>query len=717
MSRASRKALQSMTVAVATCLLVAGVAVPQTDAGVLADVASRGQIELVAQTFDVAANGIITIDLRLPAATIDSGAQLVVTAHRPIERRSQVTEAVDGVLTRTADSVDLELSELPRLPNGVLRAFVPVERSTRTGAALQLARPGLYPLVIEVTRRGDVTAELISFVHRLPDADEEDEQPINLAFIMSAQRPVRIEPNALDAALIDEGTIDEMSRLVDSLEASRVPVAVSISPAVAAALPDSTSGTADLAERLAAVLPAHRVLPATLWPLSPSSAATAGISSLYGRWLRDGEDALGDVADGPPNRNVLLAGEALTAGGGALLRDLGARTVILPVDLYDELPGSLSLYTDSTQLVQLGVDDNTTIDALVVDRTLSSRLAATTTQPLLAAIEIVADIVAAREEIALNGGAPSRHGLLLAAPDVGIIPAALLEPLSALLEQTPAVTMVTVDELSTTIDRLLIDGTEVVIPLVETSTSADNASSGAALASRLSQAAAIALDTATTGSMLADDDPRLDEWQRRIDLLPTPAISDDGVAALVGGISAELAAIRSSVVLPEGFSFTLTGRSTEIPVKLYNRASAPLRVVVRLSSTKLLFPDAPTEVELAPGQYTDILVPVEARTNGRFPVTLEVVTPVGGVPLGDPVTLSAGVNALRGLGPLVTGALLLIVLSWWGRHVRQLRRRRFALAHPSARAVAAVDAVSPSAGTEAAAGASSVVEADGSDQR
>lgn len=716
MNRSRRSAVRSAAATAAASLVVAGAVAPQTGAGALPDVASRGQITLVAQTFDVAANGIITIDLRLPAEVVASGAQLVVTAHRPVERRSQVAEAVDGVLTRTADSVDLDLAELPQLPGGTLRAFVPVERSTRTGAALQLARPGLYPVVIEVARRGDVTAELITFVHRLPDADEEDEQPINLAFIMSAQRPVRIEPSALGAAFIDEGTVDEMLRLVDSLEASRVPVAVSISPAVAAALPDG-SGTADLAERLASVLPAHRVLPATLWPLSPSSAATAGISSLYGRWLRDGEDALAAVAGEPPSRNVLLADEVLTAGGGALLRDLGARTVVLPVDLYDELPGSLSLYTDSTQLVQLGVDDDTTVDALVVDRSLSSRLAATTTQPLLAAIEIVADIVAAREEIDLNGGAPARHGLLLAAPDVGIIPAELLEPLSTLLEQTPAVTMVTVDELSTTIDRLLIDGTEVVIPLVDTSPSAGSAASGAALSARLSQAAAIALDTTTTGSMLADDDPRIDEWQQHIELLPTPAISDDDAAALVGGIATELADIRTSVVLPDGFSFTLTGRSTEIPVKLYNTAATPLRVVVRLSSTKLLFPDAPTEVELAPGQYTDILVPVEARTNGRFPVTLEVVTPVGGVPLGDPVTLSAGVNALRGLGPLVTGALLLIVLSWWGRHVRQLRRRRFALAHPSARAVAAIDAVCPAAGTEAAAEVAPVVEADGSDQR
>ena len=43
-------------------------------------------------------------------------------------------------------------------------------------------------------------------------------------------------------------------------------------------------------------------------------------------------------------------------------------------------------------------------------------------------------------------------------------------------------------------------------------------------------------------------------------------------------------------------------------------------------------------------------------------------------------TLTASVNALTGLGNLVTGAFLLLVLTWWVRHVRLTRRSRAAAA-------------------------------------
>ena len=44
------------------------------------------------------------------------------------------------------------------------------------------------------------------------------------------------------------------------------------------------------------------------------------------------------------------------------------------------------------------------------------------------------------------------------------------------------------------------------------------------------------------------------------------------------------------------------------------------------------------------------------------------------VPSLLPLTLS--VNALSGLGNLVTGAFALVLLTWWMRHVRQNRRTR-----------------------------------------
>ena len=63
-------------------------------------------------------------------------------------------------------------------------------------------------------------------------------------------------------------------------------------------------------------------------------------------------------------------------------------------------------------------------------------------------------------------------------------------------------------------------------------------------------------------------------------------------------------------------------------------------------------------------------------------------TPLGDVRLGTPIPLTANVRGLSGLGNLVTGAALLVLLSWWFRHLQRNRRRRQSAKasdrHPSA---------------------------------
>lgn len=634
-------------------------------------------LTLLDQNFDVAADGVLALELQLsPDALADPTAHLVVTAHRPVDTRTEVAEAIAGDLTRSADSIDLDVVEQPRIGIDTIRVAIPVERSTRTPTALQLSRPGLYPVVVELRRERDVTAELLTFAHRLPDADEPDEQPLLVAVAMSTQRPVLYDEVA-DTAVLDDNSLAELGRLAASLEVSAVPVAVGISPVIAAAL--AASGDADdaeLATRLSAALASHEVLAAPHWPLDASAAASAGVDTLYRDWLREGEDALATFTDTTPSRAIGIADAPLSAGGGALLREVGGRLLVVPVAEYDAIPDSIGGYTDSTQLVQLAVDPNTTIDAAVVDRLTDDLLLRPTSTPLLAAIHIAADLAAAREEIEDGGGLPSRHGLVLATPDIGVIPADLFGPLSAILASTPTLRPVTLEELSLRVDRLLIDGTEVVIELPD--------SVATTITPRTDLGTALALESISTSSMLPADDPRNVRWQRLIELLPSSALNDGQAESIAADLRSEFADVRGAVELPESFSFTLTGRQTDVPVKLFNGSDGPLTVVVRLTSTKLLFPSGDITVTLPSGEYTDVLVPIEARSNGKFPVTLEVLTPIGESRLSTPVPLAARVNALSGLANLLTGTLLLVLITWWVRHVRRQRRIRFGERHPSA---------------------------------
>ncbi|MEZ5271684.1 MAG: DUF6049 family protein [Ilumatobacteraceae bacterium] len=240
------------------------------------------------------------------------------------------------------------------------------------------------------------------------------------------------------------------------------------------------------------------------------------------------------------------------------------------------------------------------------------------------------------------------------------------------------------DDLGVRTDQLLYDGQEVVVGLPE-AVPGD-------LLTRTALAGALREEAAATASMLPDGDPRPNGWTRLIDLIPTEALGDDQVTTIAAKLRAEYSAIRGAVVPPDGFSFSLTGRRSEIPLKIQNTGDTTLTVVIRMSSSKLLVPEGDQVVELLPGEYTEVRVPIEARSNGKFPVTLEVLTPVGNVRLGPPVPLTARVTALAGLGNLITFAALLMVATWWVRHVRQNRRKRSADTaferHPASRAPA-----------------------------
>ncbi|MGH9135083.1 MAG: hypothetical protein ACRDZZ_14185, partial [Ilumatobacteraceae bacterium] len=64
-----------------------------------------------------------------------------------------------------------------------------------------------------------------------------------------------------------------------------------------------------------------------------------------------------------------------------------------------------------------------------------------------------------------------------------------------------------------------------------------------------------------------------------------------------------------------------------------------------------------------------------ARSNGTSEVLVELHTPSGSA-IGEPIALTARVNALRGLGQLLTGAALLVLVTWWFSHFRRTRRER-----------------------------------------
>ena len=184
----------------------------------------------------------------------------------------------------------------------------------------------------------------------------------------------------------------------------------------------------------------------------------------------------------------------------------------------------------------------------------------------------------------------------------------------------------------------------------------------------------------TVASMLPVDDPRPSDWIRRLDSFVSTAFDEEMVDAELDELLIEAQTLRDGVVAPEPFTFTLTGREGAIDIRVGNELDEPLNVLLRLTSPRLEFPDGNVAVTLLPNDVTVVNVPVVARSNGTSPVTVEVLTPSED-PLTEPVTLTSRVNALTGLGQVLTAALFLMLLTWWFSHWRA-RRRKNALAEP-----------------------------------
>jgi hypothetical protein len=183
------------------------------------------------------------------------------------------------------------------------------------------------------------------------------------------------------------------------------------------------------------------------------------------------------------------------------------------------------------------------------------------------------------------------------------------------------------------------------------------------------------LQAADVASMLPTTDDRPTTWNTTMRTALSTGLTTDEATRMIEAIDADLTQIRDQVEPPEPFPFTIGGTSTDIPLRIGNNGATPLRIRVHAESDKLRFPDGDVLRELAPNQVTIVDIPVEARSNGVFPVEIELLTPAGNA-LAGPVVLTARVSTLTGLGRVFTVGALLVLATWWFSYFRRRRSTR-----------------------------------------
>ncbi len=672
-----------------------------------ATAAEPEQLTLVSQALDLAVGAAfdVVVDVADDVDLVATDTTVVITAYERITTRTDLHRAIDGILGRAVDTVDLIPADIPRNEAGQLLISVPTETNTRTNAPLQLPREGVYPVTIEVRssdteatataagRDTDPDAGLITFVRRLADPTSESEATqqsggaLQVAFAVSVISPVRLDT---DLRLIeDPAATVEIEQLREAAAASPLPLTVE--------LPPKWLDLLDNPERaaLAEALRDDEVLASTSLPIDPSVVMQAGQPDLATQWLRNGEDVLRDVLGVSASRSIHFVDEPLSKSGAALLRELGVRMLVMTREQYDQLPDRLP-DLDFPQMTGVRIGDNALVDMALPQPALSALIDSPVGGPAHTAILAAAELVTLRTELLAVGFEPERSGVVVAKSDLGVPDPTTLAAITTLISTTQGLRGVTLDEFSVRTDRMLFDGREIVAGLPD--------SVDAAITDRLAVASALTDEALQAASMLPEGGGDLTGWLDATAVLPSSAVSDADVTAITDDLRAQYATIRNSVGASVPSTFTLTGREAELKLRMRNDSDRPLTVLLKLESPKLTFPDGP-QLFVIPVGGDEATVRVTALTNGTFGLTLRVVTPYGNSELGEPIPLEAKVNALSGLGKLATGVLIALVLLWWARNWRSTLRKRRAMPSLERHPVSAPASTSASAPASAPAGA------------
>ncbi len=692
--------------------LAAGLGLLATPAGATSKaVASKlvvSNLVVVSQDIELAVDDVIDIVVQLPAefdATTlgtDGSTDMRVAAYSAVSAdalgsaRQAVRETRQSARPggRVEDFLDLSLDlattspAIERIGTDQLKLSVPTESASSTPDALQLPREGLYPIVVDLRIDSVVRAEVITFVHRRAD-DPATVTPLAVSFLVGQTTPPTV--GADGTPTLSEAEADDLAQLAATLEAmdaaplavglpagATPPRAVRLEPATLTALQASDPA---LFARLVPLLQRSEILSAPQLPLDLAGTVTAGRSEVYTDWLREGEDSVAALTGVLPVRSLLFADGELSDGAVALARDLNTRAIVMPAELYESTEGQIGGYANIDQLQTIELVEGGTVPAIRLDPELSSRLASIATPTLQDAVDLVAEILAFREDIETRGSAIARGGLLLARPDGGAIDPELTSWLLQLLVQVEGVRLVAPSELSTIMDDQLVDGSPK--PLTLPTTTSENPTA------RFDLVDAVGAEAFAMADLLPSGDPSVAAWSTVLDAMPSTAVSEATAASMVDALRAEFAVYRDGV-RSSPFPFTLTGRSADVPVQVENTTDTDLTVRLHLTGAKFRFGDDPVVTIPAQSQL-DVTIHVESLSNGKSQVILRFYTPNTDTQIGDDVILTANVRALTGLGQLITGAGLLVLATWWVRHWRVARRRRRTDAvsprHPSGRAL------------------------------
>lgn len=560
------------------------------------------------------------------------------------------------------DTLDFSLNNLRKRADQQIEISASTTDLKADTQRIEFGNPGIYPVRIEVLINNVVQADVTSFVNRASTIKNTDPMPVNVVVVLDSSNTLQLD----GSHIVDDQTREKFSKLIALLESDGPLISVQISGQAIDGLSKSkNSKDQALLVQLIAALGTTTLVESTYVQFDPSSARQSNHDKDFKALLDLGKKTLQALS--PKNtitNNVWIAKTALDQDGLDLLAESGYDSILM-------LPNSsksLGVFDNTARPYRL-VSGTKTLSLHVVDPSYVAQISDLKNNSFVDASAIAAQLLAQRNKIESDGGTPSLRWIVLTSQDGSVVNSDLLHEVLLILKRVPLQISIQ------TLKNISIPRQDAFKPTLRPANST-------LFVDRIKDLDLLRTDLDKLKSSIGENSEQWAKWNERLLALSSENLSASDFADFIGQTRGELKALRTAVTLQEGTTFTLGSRESQLRLDLQNSSEQDMDVQVRVVSPKLSFTKSAAIIRVPANGSSELVVDVVALSNGLFPVEIRIFTADGLSQLGKKVEVSARVNAIAGLGQVVSGVALLLLVTWWVAHIRRRYRKQISKNHP-----------------------------------
>lgn len=414
----------------------------------------------------------------------------------------------------------------------------------------------------------------------------------------------------------------------------------------------------------------HQLLEQPYVPIDADSLAASGLSGEVTAQMQRAGEVLSGLGVNVSPLVIWIANQQVGSNAATAISAMSAHQIVLPAS---SLAPTRSQYTIANPF-NLNVGHGQSIEAAAQDSELSRQFAAQNNDPALAAYQMIANLDLTYEET------PNNLRGVVAVPPPGWQPnPEFLKVLLSSLSPTanPDLQPVTLSDFFQQVPTPSQNSSTEGPATRDLATSTGNSSSkdSSLPSSFVTSAHSDRVKWASFSSATQGAAQQIDQLNDALLISEGSGLSARARSRAVTGFQAGLDTQLSQIQLATDRTITLTSRTAALPVTILSSAPYRVSAVLSLSSGKLQFPGGSAQHVILDRSTTPVRVQVVARTSGDLPVTVDLVSPQGGLVLvHGRLTVRSTATSLVGI--ILTLVALAILLGWWARSSITRRRAR-----------------------------------------